>query len=59
MERMNRKQFIAGLAALGAVPTAAWSDDDHDHDDHDGRNDAEYTADEVTQAGADFFGITT
>ena len=52
MERMNRKQFIGGLAALGAVPGAAWADDHSD-------DDVKYGADEVTQAGADFFGITT
>jgi hypothetical protein len=52
---MNRKEFIAGLASLvpGAllVPGAALADDLGD--------DAKYTANEITQAGADFFGITT
>jgi hypothetical protein len=53
MERMNRKQFVAGLAALGAVPGAAMAEDSHLVAD------AKYTANEITQAGADFFGITT
>jgi hypothetical protein len=52
MEHMNRKQFLAGLAALGAMPGAALADDRLGED-------AKYTANEVTQAGADFFGITT
>jgi hypothetical protein len=52
MERMNRKTFIASLAAFGAAPGLARADD-HVEDD------AKYTANEVTQAGADFFGITT
>jgi hypothetical protein len=47
---MNRKQFVSGLIALGAVPTAARADFG---------DDAKYTADEITQAGADFFGIAT
>src|SRR5580693_6773126 len=48
---MNRKQFIAGLVATVAAPGAAIADDLGDT--------AKYTANEVTQAGADFFGITT
>ena len=49
---MNRKQFLAGLAATAAAPPAsAWADKFSD--------DAKYTANEITQAGADFFGITT
>ena len=52
---MNRKEFIAGLASLapGAllVPGIARADDLGDT--------AKYTANEITQAGADFFGITT
>ena len=55
---MDRKQFIAGLIAMGAVPTSALAqkqDAQPDASDHDAR----YTANEITQAGADFFGITT
>ncbi len=48
---MNRKQFIAGLAASALAPLPARAD--HLSDD------AKYTANEITQAGADFFGITT
>ena len=51
---MNRKKFIAGLASLvpGAlVPGIARADDLGDT--------AKYTANEISQAGADFFGITT
>src|SRR6185437_1153586 len=48
---MNRKQFLAGLAATVAAPPAALADKLGD--------DAKYTANEITQAGADFFGITT
>jgi hypothetical protein len=52
---MNRKEFIAGLASLvpGAllVPGIARADDLGDT--------AKYTANEISQAGADFFGITT
>jgi hypothetical protein len=53
---MNRKQFITGLTALGITPASAIftpARADHFTDD------AKYTADEITQAGADFFGITT
>jgi len=52
---MNRKQFLTGMAAtgispvLGALPARA---------DELG-DDARYTANEITQLGADFFGITT
>jgi len=52
---MNRKEFIAGLASLvpGAllIPGIARADDLGDT--------AKYTANEISQAGADFFGITT
>jgi hypothetical protein len=52
---MNRKEFIAGLASLvpGAllIPGIARADDLGDT--------AKYTANEIGQAGADFFGITT
>lgn len=51
---MNRKEFLAGLASLvpGAllIPGPALADVG---------SDARYTANEITQAGADFFGITT
>ena len=55
---MDRKQFIAGLIAMGAAPTSALAqkqDSQPVEQDHDAR----YTANEITQAGADFFGITT
>ena len=55
---MDRKQFIAGLIAMGAAPTSALAqkqDSQPAEQDHDAR----YTANEITQAGADFFGITT
>lgn len=67
---MNRKKFITGLMALGAVPAAAGtllsvlparaaeSATSGDGESHFSR-DAKYTANEITQAGADFFGITT
>ena len=48
---MNRKQFLTGLGATIAAPTAALAD--HFTDD------VTYSANEITQAGADFFGITT
>jgi len=51
---MNRKEFIAGLASLVPgtllIPGPALADVG---------DDAKYTANEITQAGADFFGITT
>jgi hypothetical protein len=55
---MDRKQFITGLIAMGAAPTSALAqkqDSQPAEQDHDAR----YTANEITQAGADFFGITT
>ncbi|HYS46441.1 MAG TPA: hypothetical protein VEM35_08370, partial [Rhizomicrobium sp.] len=61
---MNRKKFITGLVALGATPAAAGSllsilpayaaDDQHSDS-----KDLRYTANEITDAGANFFGITT
>ena len=48
---MDRKQFIAGLVATAATPGAALADQFTD--------DAKYSANEITQAGADFFGVTT
>jgi hypothetical protein len=62
MKNMNRKQFVSSLIALGVAPGAAGSilgavparaADSHVVAD------AKYTADEITQAGSDFFGITT
>ena len=60
MTDLNRKKFISGLVAFGAAPATAGSilsaipaKADHFADD------AKYTANEITQAGADFFGITT
>jgi hypothetical protein len=50
---MDRKQFITGLVALGVSPALAQSR--AQPQEHDAR----YTANEITQAGADFFGITT
>ena len=55
MERINRKQFVGGLIALGSVPGAALAQEKDGHF----VSDAKYTANEITQAGADFFGITT
>ena len=52
---MDRKQFIAGLLAVGVSPAAALAQQKQPAEDHDAR----YTANEITQAGADFFGITT
>src|ERR1700749_2947323 len=71
---MDRKKFITGLLAVGAAPAATGSlisvlpafaqeqpapqDAPPPHDSHF-VSDAKYTANEITQAGADFFGITT
>jgi len=52
---MDRKQFITGLAAMGVTPALAQQQQQQRPVDHDAR----YTANEITQAGADFFGITT
>ena len=57
MERMNRKQFVAGLVALGAAPGTALAAEESGRDHF--VSDAKYTANEITQAGSDFFGITT
>jgi hypothetical protein len=62
---MDRKKFITGLIALGATPATAGSllsvlparaDDVHDNTEP---KDLRYTANEITDAGANFFGITT
>ena len=52
---MDRKQFLTSLVALGAAPSAALAQQQRPTETHDAR----YTANEITQAGADFFGITT
>jgi hypothetical protein len=62
---MNRKKFITGLVALGAMPAATGSllnvlpahaaDEQKESEPKDLR----YTANEITDAGANFFGITT
>jgi hypothetical protein len=52
---MDRKQFIAGLVAFGASPTSVLAQQQKPAEEHDAR----YTANEITQAGADFFGIAT
>ena len=61
---MNRKKFITGLVALGTAPAAMGSLlgvlPAHAADDQGGDNkDLKYTANEITDAGANFFGITT
>jgi hypothetical protein len=66
--RMDRKKFITGLMAFGATPALTGSlvgcasdgpeDARPQHESHFSQ-DAKYTADEITQAGSDFFGITT
>jgi hypothetical protein len=55
---MDRKKFIAGLVALGAAPAAA-SLLGATSARADVGDDLTYSADEITKAGADFFGITT
>jgi len=74
---MNRKKFVTGLMALGAMPAAAGTllsilparaaDDTQggaapratpDNESHLSK-DLKYSANEITRAGADFFGITT
>jgi len=60
---MDRKKFISGLVALGAVPAATGSLlsalPAHAADKPDEQKDLRYTANEITDAGANFFGITT
>ena len=63
---MDRKKFITGLMALGATPAAAGSllsigaaRAADGAPASNGTSTARYTADEITQAGADFFGITS
>jgi hypothetical protein len=57
--RMNRKQFVASLAALGAMPGTVWAQAQPQQHDSHLVSDLKYTADEITAAGADFFGIAT
>ena len=52
---MNRKQFLTGMAAMGVSPALGTLPARADQF----TDDATYTANEITQAGADFFGITT
>ena len=66
---MDRKKFITGLMALGATPAATGSllsilparaaDDQHAPKAQERASDLKYTANEITDAGANFFGITT
>src|SRR5579872_4000191 len=62
---MNRKKFITGLVALGAAPAAMGSLLDimpasaADAPSSTDNKDLRYTANEITDAGANFFGITT
>ena len=63
---MDRKKFISGLVALGATPALTGSllnvlpahAADSAPDGRDNK-DLRYTANEITDAGANFFGITT
>ena len=63
---MDRKKFITGLVALGTVPAASGSllsilpaNAADAPPANDTKHDFRYTANEITQAGSDFFGITT
>ena len=60
---MDRKKFITGLVALGALPAATGSLlsalPARAADKSDEPKDLRYTANEITDAGANFFGITT
>ena len=62
---MDRKKFITGLMAMGAIPAATGSllsilpARAADADRKDTAEDLKYTANEITEAGANFFGITT
>jgi hypothetical protein len=55
---MDRKQFIGGLVAFGAVGSTAMALTGSAKADNFTEN-AKYTANEITAAGASFFGITT
>ena len=68
---MDRKKFLTGLVALGATPAVtgsllsilpAHAADPQQNDNAQAKaraTDLKYTADEITEAGANFFGITT
>ena len=56
---MDRKKFITGLAALGVGSTALSIISAVPAKAADLSDDAKYTADEIIEAGANFFGITT
>jgi hypothetical protein len=66
---MDRKKFITGLMAVGAMPAATGSllsilparaaDAPRKADGGSTADDLKYTANEITAAGANFFGITT
>ncbi len=64
---MNRKKFITGLMAVGATPAAVGSllsigaarADQGAPAPKQRASDLTYTADEITEAGANFFGITS
>jgi hypothetical protein len=66
---MDRKKFITGLVALSATPAVTGSllsvlpayaaDEQHAPEAKDKATDLKYTANEITQAGSDFFGVTT
>lgn len=56
---MDRKQFIGGLAAFGASSLGVSSFYGPARAADHFTEDAKYTANEITAAGADFFGITT
>jgi len=70
---MDRKKFISGLVALGTLPAATGSllsilpataaeDQPPPQQSSRGKDTAanlKYTANEITQAGSDFFGITS
>ena len=66
---MNRKKFISGLVALGAAPAVTGSlldilpahaaDTQNAPEAKEHAADLRYTANEITDAGANFFGITT
>jgi hypothetical protein len=66
---LDRKKFITGLVALGVTPAVATSlpsnlpanaaDNQNSPDAKYRDSNLEYTADDITEAGANFFGITT